>query len=115
MNRRNEESIKTYICKLNKIIFQTSSDPKTAVIVLDTSIKNQVTTSIAYIHIHDSSVIKMIHHTINITSTEAEFFTIRCSINQVTQLSNINRIIIITDLIYVAKRIFNLLVYSYQI
>ena len=54
-----------HICKLNEIIFQVLSDPKTAVVVLDANIKNQVTISIAYIHIHDSLIIKMIHHAIN--------------------------------------------------
>jgi len=65
-----------------------SVDPKTTIVVLDTSIKNQVTTSIAYIHIHDTPVVKMIHHTVNITFTEAKLcesdaklFVIRCGLN----------------------------------
>ena len=61
MNRRNEESIKAHIHKLNKITFQVSLDSKTAVVVSDASIKNQVTTSIAHIHIYDSPVIKTVH------------------------------------------------------
>ena len=79
------------------------------------SIKNQVATLIAYIYIHDNSIIKTLHHMINVTSTKAELFTIRCNINQATQIVNINHIIVITDLIHAVKRIFNLLVYLYQI
>ena len=67
------------------------------------SIKNQGATSIAYIHIYDNLVIKTLYHTVNITSTEAEFFAIRYGINQATQLANINHIVVIMDLIHAAK------------
>ena len=77
-NRRSKEGIKVHICKLNYIIFQTSTDLKAVVVVSDTSINNQVATSIAYIHTHDSPVIKTVHHTINVTLTEAKLFAIRC-------------------------------------
>ena len=56
----------------------------TTIIVSNTSIKNQVTISIAHIHIHNKPIIKILHHSINITSNEAELFTIRYSINQAT-------------------------------
>ena len=46
---------------------------------------------------------------------EAELFIIRCSINQATLLPNVNQIIVITDLIHTAKKIFDFLVYSYQL
>ena len=36
-----------------------------------------------------------------------EFFAIRCDINQVSHLQNISKIIVITDLIHVAKKIFD--------
>ena len=49
----------------------------------------------------------MIHHVVDIMSTEAELFVIRYGINQATYLSNVNQIIVITDFIHVAKRIFN--------
>ena len=72
---------KAHLHKLDELIFHISVDPKTTIVVLDTSIKNQVTTSIAYIHIHDTPVVKMIHHTVNITFTEAKLFVIRCGLN----------------------------------
>ena len=81
MNRRNNESRKSHTQKLNKITFEAFLDSRIAVIVLDTSIKNQVITSIAHIYTHNSPVIKTIHYAINVTSMEAELFDIRCSIN----------------------------------
>jgi len=79
------------------------------------SIKNQVATSIAHTHTHNNPIIKTIHHAINVTSTKIELFTIRCGINQATQMVNINCIVVITDSIHTAQRIFDLLVHSYQI
>ena len=114
-NRKSKENIKAYIHRLNKITLLLSADPKSIVIVLNTSIKNQVATLIAHIHIYDSLVVKTIYHAINVTTTEAELFTIRCGINQATYLNNINWIIVITDSIHTVKRIFDSSLYPYQI
>ena len=114
-NKKSKESLKTHICKLNNIILQASADPKSVVVISDASIKNQVATSITHIHVHDSLTIKMIYHTINVTFTEAELFTIRYNINQATQLPNISQIIVITDSIHAAKRIFNSSSHPFQI
>jgi len=105
--RKSKESLKMHIHKLDNITLQVSADPKSVVIVSDASIKNQVATLIAHIHIHDSPIIKMIYYAINITSTEAELFAIKCSINQVTCLPTISQIIIVTNSIHAVKRIFN--------
>jgi len=94
------------------MVFSISINPKIAVIISDTSIKNQITTSIAHVHTHEFSIIKTIHHAINVTFTEAELFAIRCGLNQAIWLTNI---IIITDFIHAAKKIFNLSIHSYQI
>jgi len=103
-DRKSKESRKVYIHKLNKLTLQALADSKTAVMVSDIiSIKNQVATSIAHIHIHNNPIIKTIYHVVNVTSTKAKLFTIRCSINQATQLVNINHIIIITDSLHAAK------------
>ena len=85
------------------------------IIVSDPSIKNQVATLITYIHIHNKTVIKILHYVVNITFTKAELCAIRCGINQATQVTNINYIIIITDSIYRAKQIFNSSIHLYQI
>ena len=75
--------------KLDKIILLVSVDPKTTIVMSNASIKNQVAMSIAHIHIHDTPIIKTIHHAINVTSTKAELLVIRCGLNQTTQLTNI--------------------------
>jgi len=81
MNRKSKESRKVHICKLEKLTLQILADSKTAVIVSDISIKNQVATLIAHIHIYNNSVIKTLYHVINVTSTKAKLFTIRYGIN----------------------------------
>ena len=114
-NRKSIETRKTHFCKLNKIVFNMLINSKTLIVVVSASIKNHVTTSIAHVHIHNSPVIKTIHHAINVTFTEAELFTIRCGLNQATQLTNIKYIIIITNSIHTAKRIFDSFIHPYQI
>jgi len=74
---------------------------------MDTSVKNNVTSSIAHIHVHNKLIVKVLYHTINVTSIEAEFFAIRCGINQALQLQDISKIIVVTDLIHTAKKIFD--------
>jgi len=39
-NRKSAETKKTHLCKLDEIIFNTLTNPKTAIVVLDMSIKN---------------------------------------------------------------------------
>ena len=83
-NRECAETKKIYLYKLNEIVFNALADYKTAIVVSDASIKNHITISIAHIHIHNSPVIKTIYHTINVISTEAELFAIKCRLNQAT-------------------------------
>ena len=80
-NKKYAKVKKVYLYKLDELIFHVSVDPKTTIVVSDASIKNQVTTSIAHIYIHDTPVVKMIHHAVNITFTEAKLFVIRCGLN----------------------------------
>jgi len=72
-------------------------------------------TSIAYIHIHDKPVVKMLCYTVNINSTEAKLFTIRYGINQATNSIGIHKIIIVTDSIHTTKKIFESLLHPFQI
>jgi len=58
---------------------------------------------------------KTIHYTVNVTTTEAELFAIRCSINQAVKVQNNTHIIVITDAIHAVRQIFNLLTYLYQL
>jgi len=113
LNKKCEKSIKSHLGKLKEITLYTSSYLLTVVVVSDASIKNHVATSIAHVYVYGSPVIKTIHHIVNIISTKAKLFVIRCGINQVFHLPNIKRIVIISDSIHVAKRIFNSSVYPY--
>ena len=82
---------------------------------MDTSIKNNVTTSITYIHVCNKLIIKTTHYAVNITTTEAELFAIRCSINQATNISNIAQIIVIIDSLHTTQRIFDSSSHLFQV
>jgi len=84
-----------------------SEDSLYAFIVTNASIKFNVAISIAHIYICNKSIVKTLYHIVNITNTKAKLFTIRCGINQATTFQGIAKIIIITNLIHLAKRIFN--------
>ena len=71
--------------------------------------------SIAYIHIYNKPIIKTLYHTVNITSTEAELFSMRCGINQAVNIPGISKIVIIIDSIYAIKRIFDSSLRLFQI
>ena len=53
-----------------------SSSSDITLVITDVSIKNNVTTSITHIHIYNR-LIKTLHHTVNVTFTEAKLFAIR--------------------------------------
>ena len=108
-------NVKNHIKNLDDIIFRVLSNPSSSIVVSDASIKNHVAMSILHIHLHNKPIIKMIYRVVNITTTEAELFTIQCSINQVVGITNINYIIIITNSLYAAKKIFDSSSHSYQI
>jgi len=101
--------------QLDDMTIQSSMSPHIAIVVSDASIKNDITTSVLHIYIHDQPLVKMVHHVAFVTSTEAELFAIRCSINQACNKANISKVIIITDSIYMAKKIFNTKSHLYQI
>ena len=110
-----EKDDKSHTQLLNEMVLESFSSSSVAIIASDASIKNNVTMSIAYIHNHDKPLIKTIHHAVNVTSMEAELFTIRCGINQATYINNIFKIIVITDSIHVVKRIFDPSVHPFQV
>ena len=95
-------------------MIMSSEDPSYA-LVTDASIKNNVAISIVYIHICDKPVVKTLHHAVNVTSTEAELFSIRCGINQATNIQGILKIVVITDLLYAAQKFFDSLPHPFQV
>jgi len=100
---------------LDTITFDTSNDPHFSIVIADASVQNNVATSISHIYLHNSPVIKTVHQVVNVTSTEAKLFTIRYGINQAISIPNINRIVVITNSLHAARRIFNSLSHPYQI
>ena len=112
-NHSSNESKVTHCKKLNEIILKLLLDLRIVIIILDASIKNNITFSISHIHSFNNLLKKMLYHTINITSTEAKLIAIRCSINQIVQIQYILCIIVITYVIYITKKIFDPSVYLY--
>ena len=80
-NCKNKKSKATHIHNLDKCVFNTSTDSKPIVVVSDASIKNKVTISIVHVYSFLNPIKKTIHHAVNITTTEAKLFAIRCGIN----------------------------------
>ena len=70
--------------------------------------------SITHLHVHNMPIVKTHHHAVNDISIEVEFFTIRCRINQAACFQHISKIIIVTDAIHVARKIFDTLSHSLQ-
>ena len=66
--------MKTHCKKLDNIILKSLLDPKTIIVITDASNKNNVASSIVYIYFFNNLLKKMLYHTINIMSTEAELF-----------------------------------------
>ena len=101
----NNNNLKAQIQQLDNLAIKSLSIPSHAIVITDNSIKNNITTFISHTHIHNKSVTKMLYHTVNVTSIEAELFAIKYGINQDTKSNDISKIIVITDLIHTVKRI----------
>ena len=101
--------------KLDNMVLHCSSEPHSALVITDASIKNDITTSISHIYSVDRPIVKTVHHASFVTSTEAELFAIRCGINQACSVNNVFKIVVVTDSIHAAKRIFDYSPHPYQI
>ena len=113
-SKHSNQNLKLHIQQLDNLALESSSIPSNALVIMDASIKNNVAISISHIHIHNKPVIKTLHYTINITSTEAKLFIIRYSINQATNHNDISKIIVITDSIHATRKIFDLTSHPFQ-
>ena len=63
---------KSKAAHLYNIFFNTSLDPKSIIVVLDASVRNNIAMSISYVHSSPNDVRKTIHHAINVISTKAK-------------------------------------------
>ena len=115
VNKNDKKSKNSCTQELDNMVLHFSSIPHSAIVITNASIKNNIATSISHIHAANQLLIKTVHHASFITSTEAELFAIRCSINQACTIDNVSKIIIVTDSIHVAKKIFNYSSHQYQI
>jgi len=109
------KSNKLHFQQLDNMTLYSLSSPHMAIIVTDASIKNDFATSVSHIHICNHPLIKTVHYMAFVTSTEAELFAMRCGISQVCSKENISKIIVVTDSIHVAKKIFDDKTHPYQI
>ena len=115
VNKNDEKSKNSHAQELDDIVLRFSSTSCSAIVIMDASIKNNIATSISHIHVANQLLIKTVHHASFVTSTEAELFAIRCGINQACATDNVSKIIIITDSIHAAKKIFDYSSHQYQI
>ena len=89
------------------MVLRNSSSLHTALIITDTSIKNDIATSISHIYIANHPLTKTVHYAAFVISMEVELFAIRCSINQACTKENVSKVIVITDSIHAANKIFD--------
>ena len=87
-------NIKNYIHNLDNIAISASNNPYSSMVLSDASIRNNIATSILHIYSHNRLIIKTIHHVVNITTTKAKLFAIRCRINQAVGILNIKCIVL---------------------
>jgi len=114
-SKQGKNSLLSHLHQLDNLAVVSSKNPLYTLVVTDVSIRNNVVTSIVHIHIYDKSVVKTLHHVVNVTSMEAELFAIRCSINQAVNSQGASKIIVVTNLIHSVKRIFDFLSHPYQV
>ena len=115
LNYKDFESLNTYWDRLDNIYKESLINQDTVLIIINTSIKNNITTLISHIYRGWEIITKIVCHTTNINSTKAKLFTIRCEISHATHLQDVNCIIVITDAIAATKWIFNTIIHSYQL
>ena len=112
--KHKKDNFEFYIHQLDCLAIESSSNLSHALIITDASIKNNITTFISHIYIHNKPLTKTLYHAVNITSTEAEIFAIRYSINKATNSISISKIIVVTNSIHTARKIFDPFSYPFQ-
>ena len=115
VNKKEKEINKIHAQELEDMVLHNSSLPHTALVITDASIKNNIATSILHVYTANLPLTKTVHHASFVTSTEVELFAIRCGINQACSIDNVSKIIIITDSIHAAKKIFNSKSHPFQL
>ena len=96
------------------MVLEASLFNSTTIVISNASIKNDIATSISHMHIANQLLIKTLHYTVLVTTTKAELFMIRCGINQACSKDNVFKIVVVTNSIHVAKKIFDTTWQPYQ-
>jgi len=78
---KDTEARTAHLRKLNDIYKLSKNNPNTLFVITNASVKGDITTPVMPSHRKHAIISKTVHHTINVTSTKAELFTIRCSIS----------------------------------
>lgn len=112
-NRKNIFNLCIHFHALNVFAQNILFDSGTIIAIVDTSIKNNITIAVSYIFSNYRKLSKKAHYVINVTTTEAKLFAIRSAINKSCQVTDANKIIIITDIIHATKKIFDSLAHPY--
>ena len=115
VNWKDTDAKAIYQNKLNNIYENSSTNQNAISIISNVSVKNNITTLVSYIQRDHEIVTKTIHYAMNISSTEAKLFVIRCDISQATQIQDITHIVVIINAILATKQIFDLLIHPYQL
>ena len=114
-SRSSDHSFKSCIQQLNTLAIESFSSLSDTLVITDASVKNNVASSIAHIHVFNKPVVKTLYHAINVTFSEAKFFTIRCSINHTILLQETSKIIVVTDSIHVTKNIWPIFAHASKV
>lgn len=96
-----------HLRKLDEVYCMSQNEENTALVIADAGGKNNIATSVAHVHRGHSITKRTLHQAMNVLPTEAELFSIRCGINQAISTPGVNRVIIITDAIHAAEKIFD--------
>jgi len=109
------QDVKNHMHILDNTIINVSNNSYFLVIIVNANIRNNITTFILHIHSYNRPVTKKVHYAVNITTTEAKLFAIKCRINQAISISNTNHIVVIIDSLHTTMKIFDSLLYLFQI
>ena len=101
--------------KLKNVYRASKNNPNILFIITDASVKNNIAMSVTHIWKEQALITKATYHTMNISPTEAELFAIRCRISQAVHINDITNIVVVTDAISAAQKIFNISCHLFQL
>jgi len=101
------EDLYHHLQNLDQAFRSSQTAPHNITIIADESVKkSQVATAVAHIWLENSIIQCLQANSINITSIEAELMAIRLGLILAMEEENVHNIIVITDSIAVAKKVF---------